>query len=85
MIKEKEELTMTNPEDKLKKLAEERKEHNPFEKIDELEKEYNLDEEPQVSEEEEVDEHLDKVPIEEDPIVQLAMAEQRLHNNQTPK
>jgi len=85
MIKEKEELIMTNSEDKLKALAEERKEHNPFEKIDEIEKEYHLEEETPPSDENQVDEHLDKVPIEEDPMVKLAMAEQRLHNNQPPK
>lgn len=34
---------MSDLEDKLKKLAEERKAENPFEKIDELEKELNLE------------------------------------------
>lgn len=38
---------MTQADDKLKKLAEERKKENPFEQIDEMEKELNLDESPE--------------------------------------
>ena len=56
---------MTISDDKLKKLAKERKESNPFGKIDDMEKEFNLDESP----DQVVEDTNDKAVIENDPLL----------------
>ncbi|MCD5003403.1 hypothetical protein IV487_13115 [Enterococcus saccharolyticus] len=58
---------MTTPDDKLEKLAEERKQQNPFEKIDAIEEELNLDDSPETK---------DDNALDEDPIVTLGVTEQ---------
>ena len=70
---------MAEPNDNLEKLAAERKEHNPFEKIDELEKEFKLDETPDLS----IEDYAETMT--DDPIGTLRLTEKYLFDNQEPR
>ncbi|HIY58922.1 MAG TPA: hypothetical protein H9829_12150 [Candidatus Tetragenococcus pullicola] len=73
---------MSESKDKLSKLAEERKKKDPFEKIDELEKEQKLDESPEAKDTLVDPEDVGKEEAEDDTALKAAALNQEKLNDQ---
>lgn len=73
--------------DKLNKLAEEEREKKPFSKIDKMEKELNLDQEPDTDIEnaDETPKDKDNSLLDERSIIELSATQQAKFNNQAPR
>lgn len=73
--------------DKLNKLANEEREKKPFSKIDKMEKELNLDLEPDTDIEKEDETPKDKTNslLDERSIIELSASQQAKFNNQAPR
>ncbi|GGI66827.1 hypothetical protein ACFQOY_12730 [Enterococcus alcedinis] len=79
---------MTDSIDKLNKLAAEEREKKPFSKIDKMEKEFNLDQEPDVNLEEDRPKDAEKdkkTLLDEQSIIELSATQQAKFNNQPPR
>lgn len=79
---------MPNSMDRLNKLADENREKRPFAKLDKMEKEFNLDDTPDIDiEDTDVSpENLkNKSLLDEHSIIELSATQQAKFNNQAPK
>ncbi|MHC5267690.1 hypothetical protein ACYSNO_00680 [Enterococcus sp. LJL98] len=79
---------MNDPIDRLSELAKEEKERRPFAKLDQMEKELNLDDAPDTEKEDSnvvPTDAKEKQLLDEQGIIELAASKQAKFNNQAPQ